>query len=310
MKLLITGATGFIGIELLRRLPETITEIRVLSRDAGRADATLTKHLSPARVAKLRTYNWDAEREVAPATALEGVDVVLHLAGENVGAGRWSDETKRRILASREFGTRNLVEGLNRLRKPPVLISASAIGIYGDAGETLLTESSPTGAGFLAEVCSAWETEARKAKVSRLVIPRLGVVLADGGGAIAKLLPVFRAGFGGRVGDGKQWMAWIHRDDVVGFLLRAISDPKIEGVYNLVAPEPVRNVDFAHSLGHVLHRPSILPVPAIALKLALGEMADQTILASQRVSAEKLAAVGFAYAHPTLEGALRQIASP
>lgn len=310
MKILLTGATGFIGLELLRRLPEAVTEIRVLSRDAGRADATLTKQLSPARIAKLRTYGWDAENEVAPATALEGIDVVVHLAGENVGAGRWTDETKRRILASREFGTRNLVAGLNRLGTPPVLISASAVGIYGDSGDTVLSETSPPGTGFLAEVCAVWEAEARKAKVSRLVIPRLGVVLADGGGALAKLLPIFRAGIGGRVGDGKQWMAWIHRDDVVGFLLRALTDPKIEGVYNLVAPEPVRNAEFAHTLGHVLHRPSLLPVPAIALKLALGEMADQTILASQRVSAEKLGSIGFAYAHPKLEGALRQIAAP
>ncbi len=310
MKILVTGATGFIGLEFLKRLPEAVTEIRVLSRDAGRADETLGHALSPTRLKKVRSYNWDAEGSVAPATALDGVDVVVHLAGENVGAGRWSEETKRRILTSRELGTRNLVQGLNRLARPPIFVSASAIGIYGDAGETFLTETSPRGAGFLADVCATWEREASAAKAKRLVIARFGIILGPGGGALGKLLPLFRAGIGGRIADGQQWMSWIHRDDVLSFLLRAIADPAIDGVYNLVAPEPVRNDAFAHTLGHVLHRPAILPVPAIALKLALGEMAEQTILTSQRVSAEKLSATGFAFAYPMLEGALRQIATP
>ena len=244
MKVLITGATGFIGLELLRRLPEVVSEIHVLSREAARADETFARVLSPHRREKIRSFSWDAERSVAPATACDGVDAVIHLAGENIGAGRWSKETKRRIMSSRELGTRNLVQGLNRLSRPPVFISISATGIYGNAGDTVLTEESPRGVGFLADVCATWEKEAMAANVSRRVIPRLGVVLAPGGGALAKLLPVFRAGIGGRVGDGRQWMSWVHRDDVVGFLIQAMTDPKIDGVYNLVAPEPVRNETF------------------------------------------------------------------
>jgi uncharacterized protein (TIGR01777 family) len=296
MKILVTGATGFIGQALLRKLPPEVTEIRVLSRDPERT--------------KLGAFVWDAENEVAPATALGGIDVVIHLAGENVGAGRWNDETKRRILASRERGTRNLVEGLNRLPRPPVLISTSAVGFYGNAGDALLTEDRPAGQGFLAHVCEVWEAEARKANVARLVIPRLGVVLGPGGGAIAKLLPVFKSGLGGRIGDGEQWMSWIHIDDVVAFLLRAIRDEEMKGIYNLVAPTPVKNAEFAETLGHVLHRPSLLPVPAAVLKLALGEMAEETLLASQRVSAAKLLREDFTFAWLELEGALRQITAP
>ena len=309
MKIAITGATGFIGTELLRHLPDAVTEIRVLSRDAARADEMLTKVLSPLRRLKTQAYAWDAEREVAPATALDDIDAVIHLAGENVGAGRWSDETKRRIMASRELGTRNLVAGLNRLARPPVFISMSAIGYYGDARETLLDEKSPKGAGFLAEVCETWEREAHLAKTSRTVIPRLGVVLGPGGGALGKLLPLFRAGIGGRIGDGQQWMSWIHRDDVVKFLISVLTDSKYSGLYNLVASEPVRNETFVHTLAHVLHRPALIPVPAIVLKVALGEMAEQTILTSQRVSAEKLGNAGFSFTYPKLEGALRQIAT-
>jgi uncharacterized protein len=307
MIILITGGTGFIGLELLRHLPETVSEVRVLSRNAKRADETFARVLSPLRMAKTRSFEWDAEKSVAPATALEGIDVVIHLAGENVGAGRWSDEVKRRISDSRTLGTSNLVSGLNRLSTPPVLISMSAIGYYGDSGDTLLSESSPRGSGFLAEVCEAWENEAQKANVRRLVQPRLGVVLGPDGGALDKLLPVFRAGIGGRVGDGQQWMSWIHRDDVIGFLIQAISDSKIEGLFNLVAPDAVRNESFVKTLGQVLHRPAVLPVPAVALKIALGEMAEQTILASQRVSCEKLLGAGYSFVHPKLEGALRQI---
>lgn len=302
MKILLTGATGFIGSELIRSLPPAVTEIRVLSRSAARATDTLKNP-------RVRAFDWDGEKEVAPATALEGVDAVVHLAGENVGEGRWSEDAKRRILVSRELGTRNLVAGLNRLSRPPVLISASAIGFYGNGGDRPLGENDPRGEGFLASVCEIWEKEARQANASRRVIPRFGVVLGPSGGAMAKLFPLFRAGVGGRIGDGKQWMSWIHRTDAIAFLLRALTDPKIDGVYNLVAPEPVRNETFAKTLGQVLHRPAIIPVPAVALKLALGQMAEETLLASQRVSSEKIRALGFSFAYPGVEGALRQIAA-
>ncbi|MBS1962210.1 MAG: TIGR01777 family oxidoreductase [Bdellovibrionales bacterium] len=310
MKTLVTGATGFIGIELLKRFSREANEIRILTRNVDRATESLGRHLSSMEVTRVRTFEWDSNRSVAPATALEGVDTVFHLAGENIGGGRWTEERKRRIRESREIGTRNLVAGLNRMASPPVFISASAIGFYGDAGDRKLDESSPKGEGFLADVCEVWETEARKARTSRLVLPRFGIVLGRGGGALEKLLPLFRTGLGGKNGNGKQWMSWIHVDDLVAFLVRAATDPKVEGVHNLVSSNPVRNSDFAKALGDAVHRPALLPTPAFALRVALGQMAEETILASQRVAPQKLTAEFFSYAYPDLEGALRQIAAP
>lgn len=304
MRILLTGATGFIGLELLRNLPNNIEGVSVLSRNQAGAESRLRG------ISKTRCFKWNAENEVAPAAALEGIDVVVHLAGENIGAGRWSKNVKNEILDSRVLGTRNLVAGIARMAKPPVLISASAIGFYGDSGDTPLTEESPNGTGFLAEVCEAWEHEARKAVVSRLVIPRFGVVFGKGGGALSKLLPLFKAGLGGRSGNGRQWMGWIHRDDLVAFLLQAVSDPRVSGTYNLVAPEAVQNREFVQTLGRVLHRPALFPVPTFALKLALGEMAEQTILSSQRVKPGRLENLGYSFRFPKLEGALRQIAAP
>ncbi len=309
MKIVITGATGFIGTEFIRSLPDSVSSVAILGRNGPRAKAHFERVLSPLRANKLKAYSWSAETSVAPATALDGADFVFHLAGENVGAGRWSSEIKRRILDSRKLGTRNLVTGLNKLSRPPALLSASAVGFYGNTGDTSLTEESPQGDGFLAEVCGIWESEARKANVSRLITPRLAVVLGPDGGALEKILPLFRAGVGGRIGDGKQWMSWIHRDDVIGFFLRALMDENVKGIYNLGSPEPIRNSRFAQVLGQVLHRPSVLPTPAFALRLAFGEMADQTILSSQRVVPAHLEALGFTFQYPNLEGALRQITS-
>ncbi len=311
MNLVLTGATGFIGTEFLRQALRPTSpfpvpkEIRVLARSPEKARIRLGPLFAGTQT-QLRVFEWDSETAVAPATAFEGADAVLHLAGENVAGGRWTEERKTRILESRRAGTHNLVEAINSLATPPVFVSASATGYYGDRGNEPLTEASTMGDGFLAQVCQAWEEEARQARVSRLVVLRFGVVLEEGGGALEKLTPVFKAGLGGKVGDGTQWMAWIHRDDLVSLLLYALHSD-MRGIYNGVAPEPVTNQIFTETLGRVLHRPTVFSVPAFALRLALGQMADETLLASQRVEMGRLAQATFTFQYPTLEEALRAI---
>ncbi len=305
MNLLLTGATGFIGTAFIRAAVRELAEIRVLARDPEKA----RKRLSPlfaGTKCKLSVFGWSPDREVAPATAFEGVDAVMHLAGENVGAGRWSTETKRRIFSSRQVGTRNLVAAINQMARAPIFISASAVGYYGDRGDEVLTEDSTSGKGFLTEVCITWETEARLAHVSRLVQPRFGIVLGREGGALEKIIPLFKSGLGGRLGDGKQWVSWIHIDDAVGILLHFLKNP-VTGTYNVTAPNPVTNTDFTHAIGTALHRPTVFAVPEFALKLALGEMAEQTLLSSQRVSGDKVQASGYRFRYPTIDTALDAI---
>jgi uncharacterized protein (TIGR01777 family) len=310
MKVLITGATGFIGSEIVRRLLSEGEEVRVLSRDPEKAQAHFqspAKKKKPAE-GRLNCFPWNPEREVAPATALEGVDAVIHLAGENVASGRWSTARKTRILESRRLGTRNLADGIRGLKRKPVLLSASAIGFYGDRGDEVLDERSGKGSGFLADVCETWENEAKLAEASRLVILRNGVVLGRHGGALEKMLPIFKAGIAGRLGSGKQWISWIHLEDVVQASLFALRDQRVSGVYNLTAPEPVRNADFTHALASALGRPAALPVPVFALKLALGEMAQETLLASQRVIPERwLGQPQFNFRYPSLLPALEEL---
>lgn len=304
MKIVLTGATGFIGTAVVKSLVAhgPNHEIRVLTRNPEKAD----HHFRG--LPQVKAFKWNPEREVAPATALENADAILHLAGENIGAGRWSPEIKRRIMDSRKLGTRNLVAGLNLLSTPHALISISATGYYGSRGDEVLTEESAPGEGFLAEVCKTWEGEARKAKTNRLTIFRLGVVLGEGGGALEKLLPLFKVGLGGRIGDGKHWMSWIDRRDVVELLVEAILTPeKFSGTYNAVAPEVVTNEVFTEILAATLHRPALLPVPAFALKLAFGEMAQQTILASQRVTPARLLSQGYTFQHPSLRTCLASL---
>lgn len=298
MRALVTGATGFVG----RRLLEQLDDVVVLSRDGDSARRKLQ-----GKAARLEAFSWDAQREPPPSAALDGVDVVLHLAGESVGEGRWTADKKRRIRDSRVLGTRHLVQGIAAApHKPRVLVSASAVGIYGDRGEEELTEQSPPGGDFLASVCQEWEQQAQAAQQHgvRVVNPRLGIVLGPGGGALGKMLTPFRLGVGGRLGSGRQWMPWVHLDDVIGILLHALERDDVQGPINAVAPEPVTNRQFTKVLARVLHRPAVFPAPAFALKLGLGQFAD-VLLGSQRVLPAEALRSGYQFKHTDLEAALR-----
>jgi hypothetical protein len=253
---------------------------------------------------------WNPAKGELDASRLEGIDAVINLSGENVGAGRWSVARQRRILNSRVDATRTLVSAIGRLARPPtVWLNASAVGFYGDSGADERTESSAAGRGFLVEVVQAWETEAAKAAVGGIREARLrfGVVLSPAGGALAKMLPLFRAGLGGRLGSGRQWFSWVSIDDAVGAIYHALLDPRLSGPVNVVAPGAVTNADFTATLAGVLRRPAVLPVPAALLRLVFGQMADETLLASTKALPAHLIAVGYAFRFPRLDAALRHI---
>jgi len=299
MRALITGGTGFIGRRLLAALAEDGEEAVVLTR-------------SPERAGGLpgdpRCFTWEPERGPAPAAAFTGVEAVYHLAGASV-AGRWTRARRKLIRASRVAGTRNLVAALTALEIPSkVLVSASAVGWYGSRGDDVLTEEEPAAGGFLAGICREWEAEAAVAATAgiRVVIPRFGLVLGPGGGALARLLPLFRLGLGGRLGDGRQWWPWIHLDDVVGILRYAAAHEALSGPLNAVAPRPATNRDFTRTLGRVLGRPTLLPVPAPLLRLVLGPFAGE-LLASQRVDAGRVLASGYSFRYPGLATALQAV---
>lgn len=291
MNVTVTGATGFIGRRLVERLLAQNHSVHILGRRPGSG--------APFSV-------WDAGGgERPPQESLLNADAVVHLAGEPVGQ-RWTPQAKRRIRASRVEGTRRLVEGLSALpRRPAVLVCASAVGIYGSRGDEVLTESSPPGEGFLAEVCRQWENAADLAQPLgvRVVKLRIGMVLGRAGGALARMLPAFKAGLGGRLGSGKQWMSWIHLDDLIDLIRDSIEHPEVRGVVNATAPNPARNAEFTRVLASVLRRPAVVPVPAFALRLLFGEMA-QILLESQRVLPQ---APGFRFQYPELAPALRQL---
>jgi uncharacterized protein (TIGR01777 family) len=302
MRVVVTGGTGFVGRALVGQLLDDGAEVVVLTRDPSRTAGSL-----PVR-AKL--HAWDPQQPLDPAQ-LDGADAIVNLAGEGIADGRWTAERKRAIRDSRVLGTRALVNAMAPLdagKRPRALISASAIGYYGDRGDELLAERSDAGTGFLADVCREWEAEAVAAeslsvRVARI---RIGVVLGRDGGALAKMLPPFRLGAGGRVGSGKQWMSWVHRDDLVSMMLWALKNDSARGAFNATAPGPVRNADFTKALAHALHRPAILPVPAQALRVALGEMAS-VLLASQRVLPQEALRGGFQFRFGDVETALRDI---
>ena len=295
MKSLITGATGTIGRALEAHLDgDTV----VLSRDPAAARRALPRATA---------LGWNGV-EALPAGALEGVEAVFHLAGEPVADGRWNEAKRARIRDSRVLGTRALVRSIAERpdgARPRVLVSASAVGFYGSRGDEILTEASAPGEGFLPEVCRAWEDEARAAEVLgvRVVLLRIGIVLAREGGALARMLPMFKLGVAGKLGRGDQWMPWIHLEDVVNLFVHAARTEALSGPVNAVSPEPVTNVDFTRGLARALGRPAFFAAPESILKVALGEMAC-VVLASQRVVPERAVAGGFAFAFPSLEDAL------
>ncbi len=295
----VTGATGLVGPALVAALLEREAQVTVLSRDPGRARARF------GSAAPVEAVGWDLLAEPAPAGALEGRDAVVHLAGENV-AQRWTSKAREAIRDSRVTGTRHLVEGLRDTQdRPATLLSASAIGYYGAHGEEPLDEDVPPGSDFLAGVCADWELEAARASELgvRVVQVRTGVVLDRSGGALAKMLPPFRLGVGGPVAGGRQYISWIHRDDLIGIMLAALTDERWRGPVNATAPEPVCNRDFSRALGGALGRPSWLPVPGAALRLLYGEMAE-IVTAGARVVPAKPLVLGYEFRHPALAEAL------
>src|ERR671917_2492262 len=293
MNVLISGATGMIGSALTREL-----------KDGGHSITRLTR--SPEGAGDVR---WDPDAGTIDGS-LEGHDAVVHLAGESIAEGRWTPEKKRRIMESRNKGTRLLTESLAKLATPPgVMVSASAVGYYGDRGNEVLREDSSPGSDFLAEVCQAWEAAADPAREAgiRVVHPRNGVVLSTEGGALARILPVFKLGGGGRIGRGRQWWSWVAIDDVVGAIVHALTDDSVEGPVNVGSPNPLTNAEYTRVLGKVLNRPTIFPLPAPAARLMLGEVADALLLASQRMEPAKLEETGYEFRYPELEGALRHL---
>jgi uncharacterized protein len=289
MKVLITGASGFIGRALSRRLTESGHEAIPLVRGEPRPGA--------------RT--WDPHAGRIDGDALAGMDAVVHLAGESIG-GRWTPAKKQAILSSRVEGT-DLIAGAVASAKPSVFVSGSAIGFYGSRGEEVLTEESPAGSGFLAEVTVAWEEAAKPASAAgvRTVLARTALVLEDEGGSFPRMLLPFKFGIGGPLGSGRQWWAWITLEDEVRAIMHCLETDGLEGPVNLAAPNPVRNGDFGKALGKALKRPAVLPAPGFGLKLLLGgEFADEVLLASQRVVPTRLEESGFEFSHPHLPAAL------
>jgi uncharacterized protein (TIGR01777 family) len=296
LRVAVTGATGLLGSALTPFLTTGGHEVVPVSRRRGLRGG----------------IHWDPAAGLIDHAALEGVDAVVHLTGENVGT-RWSEYRKRRIRESRVEGTMFLAEALAGLRRPPrVLVSASAVGIYGDRGDEVLAEDAVTEgppSDFFVELGRDWEaaTDPARAAGIRVVNLRFGIVLTPAGGALARMLPPFLLGVGGPLGSGRQWMSWISADDALGAILHALHTESLAGPVNTVAPEPVTSRTFATTLGRVLGRPAVLPVPAPALKLLFGEMAETALLAGQRLSSARLVESGYAFRHPTLETALRHV---
>jgi uncharacterized protein (TIGR01777 family) len=296
MDVAISGASGLIGTALSASL---------------RADGHRVLRLARGGVTGTDAIGWDPEAGRIDAPALEGIDAVVHLAGEGIAEKRWTDEQKQRIRESRVRGTAVLAGAIaSRERKPKVFVSASAIGYYGNRGDEILTEAAAPGDDFLAEVCVAWEAETTPASEAgvRTVLMRNGIVLDAHGGALAQMLLPFKLGVGGRQGSGKQWMSWITLADEIGAIRHAIDHDSVRGAVNGVAPNPVTNAEFAATLGHVLHRPTVLPTPMLPLKLRYGgELVESLLLVSQRVEPAQLEATGYEFGAATLEAGLREV---
>lgn len=296
MKCIVSGGTGFIGRRIVERLLRDNHYVGVWSRRPGAEKRTA-----------VASFSWDPLQGEPPDDSVNTMDAVIHLAGENV-AQRWNAAVKARIRDSRVLGTRRLVDVIARVpHRPKVLVCASAIGIYGDRGDEVLTETSPPGSGFLVDTCRAWEQEADRAAQFglRVVKLRIGFVLGNDGGALAKMAPAFRAFAGGRLGSGKQWMPWIHAGDVAELFVHAVEND-VSGVWNATSPNPVTNADFTRQLARAVHRPALFPVPPFALKLAFGEL-GQRMLDSARVIPEAALRAGFQFRYPELKEALQNL---
>ena len=296
MNILISGSTGMIGTALIETLKGQNHRITRLVR-------------SPLQSSE-STVQWNPATGKLNAQEIEGCDAVVHLAGESIAASRWTEAQKAKIRDSRVQGTTLLSETLAQLAKPPkVLVCASAIGYYGNRGDTILREDSGAGTGFLADICREWESAADPAKKKgiRVVHVRTGIVLSPKGGALAKMLLPFKLGVGGIMGDGRQYWSWISLDDVIGAFQHALTNENVTGAVNAVAPRAVTNAEFTKTLGKVLSRPTIFPLPGFAARLALGEMADDLLLSSARLEPARLLATGYKFHHPELEGALHNL---
>jgi uncharacterized protein (TIGR01777 family) len=292
-RIAVTGSTGLVGSRLVPFLRAGGHDVVRLVRQPTRAEDEIF---------------WDPAAGQIDAAALEGLDAVVHLAGASIAGGRWTSKRKAKIRSSRVEGTGLLARTLAGLRQPPrVFVSSSAVGYYGDGGESVLTEDSPPGDGFLAEVCRAWEESTAPAEATgiRVVRPRTAIVLAGDGGMLGRLVPLFRLGLGARLGDGEQYMSWIALEDLLGIILQTITDDDLRGSINASSPIPVTNRELSATLGRVLGRPVLTAAPAFALRLAAGELADDLLLVSQRAQPERLQAAGFRFAFPSLEDALR-----
>lgn len=292
-RILISGASGLIGTALVPALKARGFAVMRLVRKA----ATGKEHIT-----------WDPARHLSPET-VSGFDAVIHLAGESI-ASRWTETRKRRILDSRNQGTSHLAEAAAKASQPPrVFISASAVGFYGNRGDEILREDSPSGEGFTAETCRQWEAAAQPAAQAgiRTAEMRFGVVMSADGGALKKMLPAFRMGLGGRLGNGRQWLPWISVLDVVGAIQHVLDHESLSGPVNTVSPNPVTNAEFTRILASVINRPAVFPVPAFAVRLIFGEMGEELLLGSQRVEPAKLMASGYRFQHPDLRDALKEI---
>lgn len=292
MKVLITGASGLLGRALQPRLAAKGYEMLLASRSEPKDESHI---------------RWTIEDGFADPERLEGLDAVIHLAGENVSGLRWTDEKKKAILDSRVLGTRNVVEAISKLKeKPRTFIASSAIGFYGERGDEEVNESSAAGTGFLPDVCKAWEAESRRAEDAgiRTVLLRTGIVLSKDGGALGTMLLPFKMGVGGVVGSGKQWMSWISLEDEIAVIEYCLENENIRGAINAVGPNPVTNEQFTKTLGDVLYRPTFLPLPEFAVSMLFGEMGDALLLASTKVLPKRLEDLGFEFKHPDLKDAI------
>ena len=304
MKVAITGATGFVGQRLVERLQTEGHSIVALVRDLQKAG----KVFPEAQYPQVKAVAYSPKESGAWQAELSGCDGVVNLAGEPLFGERWTANNKQEIIASRKLGTEKLVEAIAKADpKPSVLVNASAIGYYGTSETATFDETSTSGDDFLAQVCQTWEAAAQSAKDvgSRLVILRIGIVLGEGG-ALERMLPPFQLFGGGPVGTGRQWFSWVHRDDLISLIIKALTDSQMTGVYNATAPEPVRMGEFCSTLGKVINRPSWLPVPGFALELLLGEAA-QVVLTGQNVRPKQTQAAGFEFEYPVVDQALTQI---